>query len=301
MALNAVSKVLEFEKNHLDSILLMARIYNSMGDFSKSDEIYWKAFNINPEQHEVKHFTSIKLKKMKECLVRVNNNLLNEKFEMGLLWTSKALSHYPNHPKALLLRSAIYRRLNRLDESLVDLNLAAQHMNIGNSKDKVIKSICKTYNELAVSLIKDGTDEAYRMLNEALKLDEQSAHSANSAQTLFNLGLCLMERKEIYKALETFQKCLKLNPNYPRAKLQCSIIYYKMAIMSFNSKEYIEAINYIQIALSDKFDCADFFLLRAKCFLKLSQLNKAFDDIQTCLKIDPKKQEAIEIKKSLNY
>jgi tetratricopeptide (TPR) repeat protein len=295
MALNTVSKVFEFEKNHIDSILLMARIYNSMGDYSKSDETYWKAFSINPEQPEVKRFTSIKLKKMKECLVRVNSNILKEKFEMGLLWTTKALSHYPNHPKALMMRSAIYRRLNRLDEALIDLNLAAKYMNIGKSKEKVTKSICKTYNELAVSLIKEGTDEAYRMLNEAMKLDE------NCAETYFNLGLCLMERKEINRALETFQKCLKLNPKYPRAKIQISIIYYKMAIMSFNTKEYIEAINYIQLALCDKFDCADFYLLRGKCYLRLSQLNKALEDILTCLKIDPHKQEAIEIKKSLNY
>lgn len=37
---------------------------------------------------------------------------------------------YPNHPEVLLLKSAILRRLGRYNESLQDLNLASQNMEI---------------------------------------------------------------------------------------------------------------------------------------------------------------------------
>lgn len=293
-ALDTLNEIIVNEKDHLDSYILLAKIYYEIGDFVKSDENNWKAYNLNPEHPEVKRFSSIKLKKMKECLIKANDNILKNKIEMGLLWTTKALNYYPNHPKALLLRSSIYRKLNRIDEALIDLNSAAFYMNIGNNKEKVIKRICETYNEIALFLMNKDPHESHRMLKEALKLEE------NSLETNFNFGLCLLEKKEINLALETFQKCLRINPYFQKAKLQCAIIFYKFAIMSFNSKEYLESINYLQSALNNYSESPDFYLLRAKCYLKLHRLKKAFNDVGICLKLDPNKLEAIEIKKSFN-
>jgi hypothetical protein len=46
------------------------------------------------------------------------------------------LSLYPNHPECLLLRSAIYRKTEKYNESLDDLNMASKHMEVDS---KLIK------------------------------------------------------------------------------------------------------------------------------------------------------------------
>jgi len=51
-------------------------------------------------------------------------------------------------------------------------------------------------------------------------------------------GECLVELKDLNRGLEEYLTCLSINPLIKEAKLRVSIIYYKLAIVCFNNKEY---------------------------------------------------------------
>jgi len=52
-------------------------------------------------------------------------------------------------------------------------------------------------------------------------------------------GECLVELKDLNRGLEEYLTCLSINPLIKEANIRVSIIYYKLAIVCFNNKEYM--------------------------------------------------------------
>jgi tetratricopeptide (TPR) repeat protein len=283
---------LSIDINHVEANLLLGKIYLNDGKYRDSSTYLWKVSSINPNHCEIQQYISVMKMKMKECLEKANQNVIKRKPDMGLLWTSKALSMYPCHPEALMLRSAINKTLGRFKESLEDLNNAYLNRNIDNNSAKVLEQISLTYNDLSLYLLKNkNLGEADKILDEALKFNNQDLN------THLNKGNCMMLKKDINKALEEFLFCLQLNPKCLQAKSQCALIYYKFAIMSFNNRDYQNTINNIERAMSYYQNSAEFYMLRARCYLKMSLLTKASNDINTAYLLNPNNKEINEFKK----
>jgi tetratricopeptide (TPR) repeat protein len=278
--------------DHIEANLLLGKIYLNDGKYRDSSKFLWRVSKLNPDHCEIQQYVSIMKMKMLECLEKANENIIKGKPDMALLWTSKGLSMFPNHPDALMLRSAIYKTIGKFKESLDDLNLAYSNRLIDDNSSKVLEQISLTYNDLSIFLLRNkNLDEASRILDEALKFNNEDLN------THLNKGNCLLLKKEINKALEEFLLCLQLNPKCMQARSQCALIYYKFAIMSFNNREYSNCIKNIEKALSFYPSAWEFFLLRARCYMKLSQLTKASDDISTAYSLNPKNKEVNELKK----
>jgi tetratricopeptide (TPR) repeat protein len=81
------------------------------------------------------------------------------------------------------------------------------------------------------------------------------------------------------------------------AKARLSIIYYKYSIMCFNSREYEDSLNNIKRAIDYYDNSPDYFILRARCYIKLSDVKKALNDANRALGMDKNNKDAIEIKK----
>jgi len=128
--LKELEKILKNDSNNIESLLLKGKIYLYMGNFVESGKYFWKVNQINPDHSEIQQYVSIMQIKMQECLQKANMNIIKAKFRMGILWCGTALSIYPYHPEALLMRSAIHRKLGNFNEAIADLNVASQNMNI---------------------------------------------------------------------------------------------------------------------------------------------------------------------------
>jgi tetratricopeptide (TPR) repeat protein len=264
----------------------------NLGKYKESSTYLWKVYAINPDHSEIKQYVSIMRLKMSECLDKANENIIKSKTEMGLLWTTKALVMYPNHPEALLLRSAIYRKLGKFNESLQDLNLASANMLIDDNSENVLKQISLTYNELGVYLLKkNNLIEANRFLDEAIKF------KSNDLVSHYNKGECLLQMKEINKALEQFMTCLHIDPKNQEAKSKCAVIYYKFGIISFNNKDYEDCISNLERAMSYYPLASEFWVLRARTFLKMNLISKAYEDVNKALKLNPYNKQALELKR----
>ncbi len=129
-SLRELEKILKSDSNNIESLLLKGKIYLFMGNIIEGGKHFWKVNQLNAEHSEIKQYVSIMKNKMQECLLKANTNIIKGKFRMGILWCGTALSIYPNHPEALLMRSALNRRLGNFNESIADLNIASQNMDI---------------------------------------------------------------------------------------------------------------------------------------------------------------------------
>ena len=116
----------------------------------------------------------------------------------------------------------------------------------------------------------------------------------------FNKGDCFLKQKDIINAKEEYFTCLEINPNFTQAKLRLSTVYYKLAILSYNSKDYEEALQLLNNSISYYNGNDVIHVLRARTYLKLDKIKEAYEDAVIAYMINPKNQDAIEIKKILN-
>ena len=257
----------------------------------------WKAYKINPENKEVKIFTKTMKKLMDEVLKDANLNVLKGRYKTGLLLSVKALKIYPNHPEALLLRSSIFKSLGKYNESIMDLNKALMFSSETSDeiKEMIKTSLNSIYNDLSLEYLKaNKCNLAMKFINNALQInpDDITAH--------FNKGDCYLKLKDIINAKEEYFKCLEIDNDFYDAKLRLSTVYYKLAILSYNSKDYEEALMFLNESIKYYGGNDIIHVLRARTFLKLDKIKEAYEDAVIAYMINPQNQDAIEIKKILN-
>lgn len=97
-------------------------------------------------------------------------------------------------------------------------------------------SLSKARNNYSSLLFKqERYEEAARMLEYAVK----DIGYDNRAKAMENLGVCYIQLKEYDKAIDIFQRALRMNPRMPRSHLELAEIYQKQG-------EYKTAIRYVQ-------------------------------------------------------
>ena len=295
--INDINRILSQDPKNDKAIVLLAKVLSSQGKEKEGASLMWKAYKINPNNPEVKTFTNTMKKLMDEVLRNANLNVLKGRYKTGLLLSVKALKIYPNHPEALLLRSSIFKSLGKYNESIMDLNKALMYGSETSEEiNEMIKnSLSSIYNDLSlVHLNENNCELAMKYINNALQInpDDVTAH--------FNKGDCFLKLKDIINAKDEYYTCLKIDEDFNDAKFRLSTVYYKLAILSYNSKDYEEALQLLNASIK-YYDGNDVIhVLRARTFLKLDKIKEAYEDAVIAYMINPQNQDAIEIKKILN-
>jgi tetratricopeptide (TPR) repeat protein len=294
-AISKLQKIISINPNHVEGNLLLGKIMIHNDKYREGSQYLWKVNKLQPNHSEIQQYVSIMKFKMKDCLGKANQNILKKKEDMGLLWCSKALSIFPNHPEALILRSDIYKQMGKYKNALEDLNNAYLNMQVDNFTEKVLSQISITYNELALQLMSSKNYlEAYKVLEEALKF------KSDDSFTHMYKGDCLLELKDLNKAKEEYLISYNINPKNAKIKTKIALINYKFAILSYNNREYKDCLIHIDRAISEYPSSCEFYLLRARSYLKLDQKSKAHEDIKMAYSINPTNKDAIELKKFIN-
>ena len=292
-----INKILDQDPQNDKALVLLAKVLSSQSKEKEGASLMWKAYKINPNNPEVKTFTQTMKKLMDEVLKEANLNVLKGRYKTGLLLSVKALKIYPNHPEALLLRSSIFKSLGKYNESIMDLNKALMFSNetTDEIKEMIKISLNSIYNDLSLEYLNaNNCDLAMKFINNALQIDPEDviAH--------FNKGDCYLKLKDIINAKEEYFTCLEIDENFNEAKLRLSTVYYKLAILSYNSKDYDEALQLLNESIKYYGGSDIIHVLRARTFLKLDRIKEAYEDAVIAYMINPQNQDAIEIKKILN-
>ena len=295
--INDINRILSKDPQNDRAIVLLAKVLSSQGKEKEGASLMWKAYKINPNNPEVKIFTNTMKKLMDEVLKNANLNVLKGRYKTGLLLSVKALKIYPNHPEALLLRSSIFKSLGKYNESIMDLNKALMFSSETSPEiNEMIKnSLSSIYNDLSLEYLNNNNCElAMKFINNSLNInpDDAIAH--------FNKGDCYLKLKDIINAKEEYYTCLEIDNNFIDAKLRLSTVYYKLAILSYNSKDYDEALQLLNESIKYYGGNDVIHVLRARTYLKLDRIKEAYEDAVIAYMINPQNQDAIEIKKILN-
>ena len=292
-----INKILENDHQNDRALVLLAKVLSSQGKEKEGASLMWKAYKINPNNPEAKTFTKTMKKLMDEVLKEANLNVLKGRYKTGLLLSVKALKIYPNHPEALLLRSSIFKSLGKYNESIMDLNKALMFSNETSDeiKEMIKNSLNSIYNDLSLEYLNaNNCDLAMKFINNALQINPEDviAH--------FNKGDCYLKLKDIINAKEEYITCLEIDGNFNDAKLRLSTVFYKLAILSYNSKDYDEALQLLNESIKYYGGNDIIHVLRARTYLKLDRIKEAYEDAVIAYMINPQNQDAIEIKKILN-
>ena len=292
-----INKILENDHQNDRALVLLAKVLSSQGKEKEGASLMWKAYKINPNNPEAKTFTKTMKKLMDEVLKEANLNVLKGRYKTGLLLSVKALKIYPNHPEALLLRSSIFKSLGKYNESIMDLNKALMFSNETSDeiKEMIKNSSNSIYNDLSLEYLNtNNCDLAMKFINNALQINPEDviAH--------FNKGDCYLKLKDIINAKEEYITCLEIDENFNDAKLRLSTVFYKLAILSYNSKDYDEALQLLNESIKYYGGNDIIHVLRARTYLKLDRIKEAYEDAVIAYMINPQNQDAIEIKKILN-
>ena len=292
-----INKILNNDPQNDKALVLLAKVLSSQGKEKEGGSLMWKAYKINPNNKEVKTFTMTMKKLMDEVLKEANLNVLKGRYKTGLLLSVKALKIYPNHPEALLLRSSIFKSLGKYNESIMDLNKALMFSNETSDeiKEMIKTSLNAIYNDLSLEYLNVGNcDLAMKFINNALQINPEDAVAH------FNKGDCYLKLKDIINAKEEYFACLEIDENFTEAKLRLATVYYKLAILSYNSKDYDEALQLLNESIKYYGGNDVIHVLRARTYLKLDRIREAYEDAVIAYMINPQNQDAIEIKKILN-
>lgn len=222
-------------------------------------------------------------------------NLHRENYKCALLWLSKGLKYFPNHPECLIMRSSVYKHIKNLGLAIKDLDLAQKYIKSEIYKSKINEIISSTYNELAVNTInKNLLNEAIKLLNEAIK------YSPNNKYLYINKGDCFFKSKDYNSANSEYLKAFKLDGESQEIKARIATVLFKYAILCFNSKEYNNCINYLKKSLEYTPLCSEFYLLTARCFLKLNDKFSAIINLEKGLEVNPEHRDCILMMKNIN-
>jgi Tfp pilus assembly protein PilF len=169
-----------------------------------------------------------------------------------------------------------------------------------NLSDSNLNSFIKEYlgaiySELADEKLKENNFTiAMHYANEAIKNDENDIRGHIIKGNIFFI------QKDIINAKEEYLKCIKIDKNNLEVKIRLANIFYKLGILSYNSKDYEECLLLLTNAINYYNNNDSLYVLRARTYLKLNKIKEAFIDASVAYEINPNNQDAIEIKKYLN-
>lgn len=136
--------------------------------------------------------------------------------------------------------------------------------------------------------------EAFKFFEEAIKFNDKDI------AIRINRGDCLLELKNLDQALEEYTICIKIEPKNKEVRARVSIVYYKHAIICFNNKDYLQCVSNLCQAIQYSSGCCEFYVLRARAYMRIKDITKAYEDITSALRINPVNNEALELKKFFN-
>src|SRR5688572_19806781 len=201
-----------------------------------------------------------------DILYELAYHLANTDYRKGLVYGNQALEiarklgDSLRIVKAGRIKSYIYRRLNKMDSSLIlsweILPIARRH-----NYAPELKSIL---NDLAfVSIWKANYDKALKFLFESLELKRIGGDKFEISVALHNIGLVYYKLQDRDKALSYYQDALNLK-NEIDNKYDLDVLLVNIGLCYAYNKRFLEASNYIEEGLVKcGKNCSNYLLMQA--------------------------------------
>jgi tetratricopeptide (TPR) repeat protein len=280
-SINLLERAALFNPHDLDVLFMQGGVYNMMGEYEQSVEVYEKMLNFVEEdekddilfqigqayQNGGKYEDAIKYYKKSLANNLENENALYElafcleitgQMENSIDYYNELIDRDPYSSNAWYNLGIVYSKLGRYEEALHAYDYAT-----------VIKEdFASAYFNMANAYM---NLERYTEANSAYLLTLQ--HESPSADLFCHLGASFEKLKDFGKALENYREALKLDKEWDEA-------WYGVAVCLAVEEKWLESLNCIQKAIKLNEHIADYLLMLADLEYKIGNFiasNEAFE------------------------
>lgn len=287
-ALEELNECIRLDPSHsVEALVMKGKILWSLGLEHEGNEAFWEAFSISSSNPDVLEFVGIMKPLADQWYDRAVGALFEDDLEKAMYFINKGLGIYKESTKHLLLRATIHRKREIFEEALADLEKSSKHMNFEGLTDQVRIQIAITYNAIGQKLFKENKyEEAITSFNEAIN------YSATDWGFFVNRGDCYKAKGLYETAMADYHHALDLGADARHVNPRLALIHSALGTLLYNAQDYKGA--YVEYSRSIYYaeTVPDFYVSRAKCQIKLLNLQTAFDDIKVALELDGTHPEA---------
>ncbi len=204
---------------------------------------------------------------------------------------NQVLENFPENETALLVAGTALTRLGKTQEAITRLENLAKLRNDSKSADHSILQttyylLGKNYNILGQH------DKALSVLELALRI------KPTDADALYQAGLASLATKQPDKAVDYFNKSVRLVPDYSEAYTglidaytalgKLDYVAYARGMQAFNQGDYNTAQTHLEFATKAIPDFAPAYYGLALAYEKQKRLAEAYSAINVAAQLDPK-------------
>ncbi len=312
-AVHYVTKALEIESEHINSLVVLKKVYLSENNYKDAEITARKIYELTNSESDLLELICIleSEKKFEEIIICTNN--IND--ENCLFKRAIAIYELKQYDDALNVLKQIYNNNNSTVEDMEKvLNLAVkiyyEQNDIGQAKEVLIKlekidiKTADGLNYIGLGKLDElRLDEAIEYFGQAVQQDNQNPNY------IYNLGQAYFLKGWFDEAQKCFSTAICLNPTEEKYHYSLAYLYYKsgnyeMAKTHLNP-EYFESKVLIQVIKSEQGDLASpkvelekmlndepdnetILYSLAKIYFKLDMFKQAKTIIERTLDVNPK-------------
>ncbi|MCK9224959.1 MAG: tetratricopeptide repeat protein [Candidatus Muirbacterium halophilum] len=131
---------------------------------------------------------------------------------------------------------------------------------------------------------KEAADKAMECFDKCIELNP------DFPQAYYQKGVCYFDVEENDKALDLFNKALNLEEHYYEALFARGHVYFEKSEFEKAIQDFSNIINEVE----DEFQDSSIFLSRAMCYFEMDEFEKALNDLNTSIELNPEEIEAYD-------
>lgn len=314
------------------AFVMRAKLYWRLEIVTKAKSDLDRAHYLNPEHAEVQILKRIIARQNERTHTTTSRLILGGQMKAALKELNQALKLNPEDVQMLLLRAAVYRKLDYHKESLADIDRATmahrtsiqlhyelkqrststrrsrrrakQAMTPEPPKDEDIDEPLQitvmrnlTLNEAALNSLCEGHASASRDVFEQIIESQQeiARKNGNRVDPLFfvNRGDSYATSGRWKEALKDYMQAYQMSPNGWKIRSRISLVYHKLGSTRFNERRYLEAVRIFTIAIKHLDTVPDYYVSRGAAYLEHKNYKLAHADFKKALELDPNHRVAL--------
>ncbi len=182
------------------------------------------------------------------------------------------------------LASAYYKLGNALNGDRSNYQLVLKTVDEANNRSGVL---VKYSNKIWLTRLQDLRETTINKINPSPTPEPKKVESRKEDDIAkhYEQALSFLDMNQYNKAIDEFEKCLYLDPDFHKAYCNLGVIYIR-------KKNYTRAVNLLTDAVAIKDDFKEAYFNLGLAYRKLKKLEDAKDAAENALRIDPNYENA---------
>ena len=290
-AIKELDQCTNIDLKYTYAFILKAKLYWSLKCYKPAYQEYWNAYNIDPDNPEIKEFLKIVKEKTQLYYNNAMKFYLEKDYEKSLYFIQKGLHVDEENNKFYLLRFYIRRKTKDFQNAIKDIENAAKYMRDSHSERKEIaKQLALLYNEMGIEkMVEEKYEEAIRLFDEALKFKR------DDWGIIVNKGDCHRNLKRYDDAINQYKEATIFSKRNEAIMKRIAICHFVKALDHFNAKQYTSSLVEIKKALDNHDTNAFYYALQGRAYGMMKDSGNAYCSFKKAFEFDRENPEFINL------